>query len=480
MLDNNKSIIDIKKAFVLFALIQIPALFLLATGNMFYLAAFGIAIVGLLVILFLPIEPMIGVPIMMAATGLNYLAAIVQSQETIYKLSSFHIIFGLTLASVLFSALLRGKTTLPSLPLWPPMVTYLGVISFSLIYTPLFLDGFMELFRLAALCILALIIIIAADKKWKIQLVTWSYVIIPAGVSLYTIHEIITGGEFYKAQVTKVATELGLNVYRSTGTFANPNDLACFIMIGIITSFGLLFLKNITNIGRLILILGIGLSSIGLITTFSRGGWLSTGIAIVFIMLAHRRWSYFFIFVGFLATVFVLIMITRPEILFAALTRFSTFFHLLSEDSSSSRVSLIKTGIWMWQDNPIFGVGAAGYAYYAIDYMDPNMPRILNNVVLPHTIQIKMLAEGGIVGFTIGCWLFFTILIDSIKPIKSIGDDFLKNTQIILAALFIAFWVNFTVSSDFHNNMYWMTVGMIYAVPLVWKKINKDSKTVSL
>ena len=48
-------------------------------------------------------------------------------------------------------------------------------------------------------------------------------------------------------------------------------------------------------------------------------------------------------------------------------------------------------------------------------------------------------------------------------------DDYLKNTQINLTALFVGYTVNFTFASDMLNNTFWITVGLIYAVPLVYK-----------
>jgi O-antigen ligase len=99
--------------------------------------------------------------------------------------------------------------------------------------------------------------------------------------------------------------------------------------------------------------------------------------------------------------------------------------------------------------------------------MDPDMPQGMIFVKEAHTIQAKILAEQGLIGITVAFWLFFTILFHGIRSIKPIKDDFLKNTQIGLTALFIGFIVNFTFASDPFNNMFWITIGFLYAVPLV-------------
>jgi len=121
----------------------------------------------------------------------------------------------------------------------------------------------------------------------------------------------------------------------------------------------------------------------------------------------------------------------------------------------------------MWQDHPIFGVGAGGFAYLSYQYIDPTMPHAFAWVKESHTLQTKILAEQGLVGFTIAVWLFFTILFHGIRSLRFIKDNLLRNAQIGFIALFIGFIVNFTFASDPFNNTFWMTVGLIFAIPLI-------------
>ena len=133
----------------------------------------------------------------------------------------------------------------------------------------------------------------------------------------------------------------------------------------------------------------------------------------------------------------------------------------------------------MWQDNPILGVGSGSFSYYALDYRDPNMPHMLADVVLPHTLQSKILAEEGLIGITIATWFFLAVLFEGLRSIPLIKDSFLKNSQIVFTSLFIGFIVCFTFNSDMHHNIFWITVGMIYAVPLIYKKSLDDEKPQS-
>ena len=130
----------------------------------------------------------------------------------------------------------------------------------------------------------------------------------------------------------------------------------------------------------------------------------------------------------------------------------------------------------MWQDHPLFGVGLRGFPILYYDYVDPNMPHILIEVNEPHTIQVEILAEEGIIGFVVAVWLFMTIFFHSVKYSLILKNDFLRNAQIACTALFIGFITNFTFATDLTNNSFWITVGMIYAIPFIDKMVSPDKK----
>ena len=262
--------------------------------------------------------------------------------------------------------------------------------------------------------------------------------------------------------------------------FQNPNFLAGFLMIGVTMAFGMLFIKKYKLPVKIILAVCVGVISIAVVSSFSRGGWLSTAAAVFVIILLHRRWSYFVLMLCLLIITLTITSIKFPHIMLSALERFTTIFNP-AETASSSRLSLIRTGIWIWQDHPILGVGVGGFPYYVFDYLDPDVPRTLANIKEAHTLQFKILAEVGIIGLTIAVWFFFTVLFDGIRSIKTMKDDTLKTIQIGLVALFVGYITNFTFASDLLNNIFWITVGVIYAVPLVDKKIvNVDTNYQSL
>ncbi len=469
-------VLDVHRIFWIIVAFEAIALNVILWGNLMFNVFFWSIILVPLFLLVIPLEPVLGIPLMLVATGMDYLGRIGEKQY-LFTLTYFHIVLIVTLLSVFLHTFLRQRKKIPSCSLWMPFFAFLVVMAVSVIYTPMFREGFMEVVRLFVLGMLGFAIIICVDSKLRVQIVTWSFIIIPTAVSIRTIYEIATEGEFYKAQVIQMATQMGISVYRSTGTFLNPNELAIFIMVGVMAGFALLFLKNLKLLFKLFIGLCVGIVGIALVATFSRGGWLATLSGIFIIILLQRRWSYFFMFAGLGVMVLVVLSVTHPEIILSSLDRFVSIFDPMSEASSSSRLSLAKSGIWMWQDNPLFGVGAGGYEYYIYDYKDPYMPQELTYIVLPHTIQIKILAEEGLIGLVVATWFFFTVLFEGIHSLKTIDDDFLKSAQIGFVGMFVAFMIAFSVNSDMFNNICWINIGMIYAIPLVNKHlINNRSR----
>ena len=482
LLSIDRGEIDIRKIFWLMVVFETIAMLIILMGDIYDIAFFATIVFLPAVFLLIPLEPVLGIPLMFIATGFDFFAQIIKSESEILNLTYFHIVMFVTFASVFLNSFLKRKITFPSIPLWAPLIAFLTMTLISTIYSPNFLLGFMEFIRLVVLAILAFAVLISIDSKRRVNFVVLSYILIPLGVAIFTIYEILTEGAFFSSQVARVATELGIPVYRSTGTFHNPNDLACFLMIGISISFALLIIEKTKIYTKVIMIVITGITGVALIASFSRGGWLSTFVAVAFIIILQRRWSYIALFGGMFILMLIILSVKFPHIILSALDRFGSIINPFSEASSSSRISLIRTGIWMWQDHPIFGVGGGGFPYYAFDYIDPDMPRAVSSVKEAHTLQVKILAEQGLVGFSIAVWFFFTVLFDGIRSIRAMKDIYFKKIQIGFVALFVGFIANFTFASDMHNNIFWITIGVIYAIPIVYRKslYSNDTQLINI
>jgi hypothetical protein len=89
---------------------------------------------------------------------------------------------------------------------------------------------------------------------------------------------------------------------------------------------------------------------------------------------------------------------------------------------------------------------------------------LIGGAVSPRGGPITGIAIAGII------WFFLTVLFEGIRTSIDTRNDLLHNAQIIFTSLFFAFIVAFTFNSDLFHNIFWMTVGMIYAVSLILRK----------
>jgi len=440
----------------------------------------GIIIVPFLMVV-IPIEPTFGVVILLTTTGLDILGIIAKTTagDSEYRLTYFHLALLIVFISTLLNLILRRKTKIPSVNLWPPLIAFTLIYAISLIYTPDFFAGVYQFIRYFVLSLICLIVLVSVDTKNKLSVVIWTMILAPVAISILTMYQFYTQGSIFAPIVIRVATVIGIPMFRSTGTFSSPNKLACFLMLGVVIPFGILFLKNINPYKKLLLILSIIISGVGLAASFSRGGWISTLVAIMVVIYFHRKWSYLWYITGFAFFSIIVISIKFPEIWEVVFDRFGSIFNPTVDASSSARISLMKSSIWMWQDNPILGVGLRGFPVNYYEYIDPQMPHVLADVKEAHTIQTEILAEQGLVGFTIAVWLFMTVLFHGYRTVKTIKNLYLKNIQIVNVGLFIGFISNFTFSSDLTNNTFWVIVGLIYSVPLIEDYVSSnDIQTV--
>ena len=450
--------------------------FFLYNNLVFYAYVGGILITPFMLLL-IPLEPTLGIILMLITTGVDFLGRITKSTGDVnFNFTYFHIALLVTFISTFLNLVLKRRTLIKSVNLWPPLIVFILILSYSLIYTPNFPDGAMTFVRVVVMGLISLIVIECVDREWKVRLLMWSMVFIPVAISVLTIYQLMTEGSFYAPRVVKMATSLGLAVFRSTGTFDNPNKLACFLMIGVVIPFGMMFIKEMKLPVKIMLFVSLIVASIGLLTTFSRAGWISTIFGLILVVALHKKWSFFVIFFTIVIFTTIILSIKIPQMWEVILDRFNSIFDPSSDDSSSSRISLIKTGIWMWQDHPLFGVGLRGFPKLYYDYVDPNMPHILIEVNEPHTIQVEILAEQGLIGFAVGTWLFLTVFFHGLRTSFKLMNPFLRNAQIACTALFIAFIVNFTFATDLTNNSFWITVGLLYAIPFVDRAITTDSE----
>ncbi len=177
---------------------------------------------------------------------------------------------------------------------------------------------------------------------------------------------------------------------RPYGTFPHPNVLAGFLIISICMC---LYNKKITFWQ----LLSIGIGSIALILTFSRGVWLMSIIGI----LALRG-------VRYKKTTTQII----PWIIFASgvciIVAFPYFYSLFQQSESVViRNELSQAAIAMWKSYPLIGVGFNAFLTQLPLFLSSRYTFFLQP---PHSIYLLLLSELGIIGVICIGWLLYKLM----------------------------------------------------------------------
>lgn len=183
----------------------------------------------------------------------------------------------------------------------------------------------------------------------------------------------------------------GTSFNRATLGFGWPNELAMFMALGVPFSvYALQVAKRPAT--RVLALCGLGLTGLGLLTTFSRGSWLALVAATMALLLVGP--AKFVLRACVLGVICAAILDVASGSVFSARAG-----SLLNDPSIIQRVSLQIAGLLMFQAHPIVGVGPGGFAE-SLDSYGPQVAGLYDYVGTAHNVYVDMAAETGILGLT--------------------------------------------------------------------------------
>jgi O-antigen ligase len=232
------------------------------------------------------------------------------------------------------------------------------------------------------------------------------------------------------------------NPYNSVlGTFGNPNFIGAFLGIFATILFVRLF-SNLNSLRHFLLTLvSIVLTIYVILLTNALQGILLAAFGFSFSLYFYLRSSHKFHKVSslYLATVLLGAFVAVLGIL-----QKGPFSSFLYKPSVTFRGEYWKTGINMWVDNPLFGVGIDSYGQYYRTY------RSLNSTISPgmetttdaaHNVYIDVLAGTGIFGFLAYLFLSSFILYYGLKYIRAF-----RKFDPVFYSLFLG-WCSYQIQS---------------------------------
>lgn len=374
--------------------------------------------------------------------------------------------------------------SLPVIDLLPPIPGFTSLISLLGIIT---LIGFLlhrakdlnkPLFRLGAVHILGLLFIgwmyisnpqatwFGTTRNWfftflQLWMLTWL-----AGELLDTSDKhhvfmwVFSIASIVSAVLTIQSGRIGENIYsslRASGLADNANAAARYFVVSMVF---LIYLRTVMKNHLLRLLANGGIIAIflGVFFTVSRTGILLLVAAIGLMILLNPgrkyRFQIFFIFIITLLGLWFLsdnitgiVSSIVPSI-------------IQGNDTIGLRYHLWQAGWRMWLDNPLQGVGIGMYPEQLINYARDTVPIIyLIPGLVTHNMYIQVLAETGIVGFSLFA-LMLMISLRSLWNTGKVGNDnmlFLRNAWFIV---FLLMLLGGMTKSDQIDKLIWLVMGI--------------------
>ena len=232
------------------------------------------------------------------------------------------------------------------------------------------------------------------------------------------------------------------HLYRMFSSFLDPNFAGIFFVIYFI--YTLVFVKNYLirrNIYKLILVTLLSIFTLlAVYLTYSRSALIMLFISIITFLILSKKSKLIFIVVLILSL-----------LIFVAPKSFKTEgTNLLRTVSSEARITSMKYGLYIFEKNPIFGVGFNAYRYAQNKYLG------LNNIYWQTTHAgagtdnsfIFVLATTGVIGFTAYLYLILNILnLSKINLTKN------RYAAVLFSSLF-----GLLISSIFINSFFYVFI----------------------
>ena len=281
------------------------------------------------------------------------------------------------------------------------------------------------------------------DEK-DLRVILWALYI---GTVIMCLYAVLYYGIAEIISRISVGNRIGQEINQSNGM-----GIYCTVL-NILSLYFLMFEKHYWSIPVLVL------SSFIMVGAGSRKSFLLMGMAllILFMFKTKRGVALRFMAVGVVLLVAVYLIIEfadREEHYF--LYRIAQMFEILSDDQSAvtddsllTRSGMIRYGLELWSDNPVFGYGPEQYEYFYSLLYGVRRP--------PHSTFIQILVGFGGIGFTLFYGIYAFVYSKLIPMLKR-----QRKYSILILTFAVIFLVN-DIGANMLNNKYLYIFFAIYA-----------------
>jgi O-antigen ligase len=301
------------------------------------------------------------------------------------------------------------------------------------------------------------------------------YALLGAGIFLGTlsVYQNLTGTfsntywGFATAGLMNIVGET--SSYRISGPYGSPNVFSQIMVVMVPLALERLVNER-SQVFRFIALWALVVTSLTVIFTYSRSGFISLVVVVLLFMFWRRTQVRTWLIFALLA---VGLLNFLPEDYGA---RVGTLTDLISNQTTAStevsfrgRTSETMIGWQMFMDHPVLGVGTKNYPVFYQEYsrklgIDPRLEDRS-----PHSLYLEIAAEQGLVGIIIFSILIFSLfrgLFRSRKIFEKLGKSQMKNMAMAVTIGISGYLISAIFIHGSYPRPFWVLVGIALAFPV--------------
>jgi O-antigen ligase len=322
--------------------------------------------------------------------------------------------------------------------LWPPLVW--AVVAFAVYAVARYLTADIEIVARAEVIQVVLfaqvflVILVNLHSQRDAQTISFTLIGLATLISGYAVVQMVTHSD-------RVWNLYSNYLGRAGGTYISPNHLAGLLGMLLPLALSYLLAGRVGIVTRILLAYAVVAMLAGLSATFSRAGWVATGLGILFVLgmlLCHRNHR-------LRAMLILMALLLGGGIYTGKYLSKTTAYHqrVVKTDASGpgvldyeTRFALWRAAWQMWQDHFWFGVGPAHFDYRFPEYRPVIIQERPNR---SHNDYINLCTDWGMVGGLVvlgGIGIFLVGWLKTFPQVRPAEAD-LGNTQSNRFAFFV-------------------------------------------
>jgi putative inorganic carbon (HCO3(-)) transporter len=429
----------------------------------------GLAFVGLAVGILAGIDPKLAIA---AAVGLSFAGLVIANVTVglcLFVVISFLEVlgnvggsigatkaFGFLLVASWFAAVSTRNEAENDFTAAHPTMTYLLAIfvawsGLSMLWAEHGSAALNASFRYLQVLLLFLIIFTAVRKR---EHAVWMAAAFVSGATVAAVFAIIyhpDPGEY--------------DVARASGTVGDPNELAAVLVAAIILTGVLVVLLKRSPLLRLAAAAAGVICALGLFITFSRGGLVALGCAMIASIFVAGRWR------PMIVTTMVSVALVGVAY-FALFTPQESRDRITKIDGGTGRTDIWRVGSRMVSAHPVRGVGSGNFSLVSGHYLlrKPGAVKrdfFIREPKVAHNMYLHVLAELGIVGLSLFLAMLGFALACAFKAARRFAEAGDRDMELLTRGLVLA--MIGILSADFflsgqYSKQLWLLLGLAPAL----------------